>query len=161
MGFRRTVISSNGFSLFQQLFCLTFFAGSPLAIAEAARAAGPGEPEVQTIQLSDTEILRAFSDVRDDAEVQDAASTRAVNYWYADGRFISLWNNGIDSGEVTGTWRVENNLRCITISAGLPERIGEESCNPVFRRGDKYVSFNSDGSIHGIHTLSPLLQSSE
>lgn len=109
------------------------------------------------MQLSGEEILQAFNDVRDDAKVQDAAGTRAVNYWYADGRFVSRWNNAVDSGEVAGTWRVENDLRCITISSGLAQRIGQESCGPVFRRGNTYLSFNPDGSVHGIHTLSPLL----
>ena len=108
------------------------------------------------VQLDGREIAKAFSDVRDDAQVQDAAGTRAVNHWYADGRFTSHWSNDLDSGEVTGTWRVEKNLRCIIIATGVPERVGTNRCGFLFRRGNEYLSLNPDGSIHGIHTLSPL-----
>lgn len=150
-----------GHYFYLRFFCLAFLASSPLAMAETGLPESPGEHDAPMIQLSGEEILQAFSDVRDDAEVQDAAGTRAVNHWHADGRFISRWSNGVDSGEVTGMWRVENDLRCITVSAGLPQRVGQEICGAVFRRGGKYVSFDSDGSIHGIHTLSPLLQRSK
>ncbi|MCX2983146.1 hypothetical protein EYC98_19975 [Halieaceae bacterium IMCC14734] len=108
------------------------------------------------VQLSGQEILEAFANVRDDATVQDAAETRAVNYWYADGRFVNRWSNDKDSGSVIGSWRVKGDLRCITIISGLPDRLGQESCNPVFRRGNDYMSFNADGSVHGIHALSAL-----
>ena len=118
-------------------------------------------PFAETQQLNNQQILDAFADVRDDAEVQDAAGSRAVNYWYASGRFVSAWRNGTSSGEVSGTWQVKNDQRCIVITAGLPERVGKESCNPVFRRGSQYFSFNSDGTVHGIHTLSALQQPSE
>ena len=77
------------------------------------------------------------------------------------GRFISRWSNSVDSGEVVGTWRVENNQRCITISKGVPQRVGKESCGPIFRRGNTYLSINADGSIHGIHSLTPLSQVSK
>ncbi|MFK8048380.1 MAG: hypothetical protein AB8B81_08105 [Halioglobus sp.] len=137
-------------------FCVAAISSFSSALAQTNLPKTLSAPDETAIQLTDEEIIRAFSDVRDNAEVQDVAKTRAVNSWYADGRFISRWNNGVDSGEVTGTWRVENDLRCVTISSGLPQRHGQESCGPVYRRGSKYLSVNSDGSIHGIHTLSPL-----
>lgn len=112
--------------------------------------------EIEAIELSGEEIQQAFSDVRDNAEVQDAAKTRASNDWYADGRFINRWDNGTNSGVVTGTWRIKGNQRCVTVTIGLPGRVGKESCGVISRRGDKYLSYNPDGSIHGIHTLSPL-----
>lgn len=126
--------------------------------AETSLTGSPGEIDSPARQLSGEEILRDFADVQDDARVQDAAGTTAVNHWYADGRFVNRWSNGKDSGEVTGTWRVEKDQRCVTIATGLPEREGQESCGPVFQRGSEYLSFNPDGSIHGIHSLSPLLQ---
>ena len=150
----------NGRILYLCFFCLACLATSPSARAETNVPEAASEPDASAVQLSDEEILQAFANVRDDAIVQDAAGTRAVNRWHADGRFMSRWSNGTDSGEVTGTWRVENDLRCITISTGLPQRVGQESCGPVFRRGSKYLSINSDGSIHGVHTLSPLVQPS-
>jgi len=118
------------------------------------------ESDTEAVQLTGKEILEAFANVRDDAEVQDAKKTRAVNQWYSDGRFISRWSNNKDSGEVTGSWRVQGDLRCIIILSGLSKRIGKERCSPVFQSGSKYLSFNPDGSIHGIHVLSPLQDSS-
>ncbi len=109
-----------------------------------------------TVQLSTQQIREAFADVRDDAKVQDTAGTVAVNYWYANGAFTNQWSNSSGSGEVTGQWRAENNQRCILFESGLPTRIGEEVCAPVYRRGASYLSLNPDGSIHGIHTLSPI-----
>lgn len=137
------------------LVLLVSTAHSSLA-AEIELSEVPSELDEKTVQLSREEILQAFSDVRDDAEVQDDDGSIAVNYWYADGKFISAWSNAAASGEVIGKWRVKDNLRCITITKGLAKREGVESCNPVFRRGDKFLSFNSDGSVHGIHTLTPL-----
>lgn len=109
-------------------------------------------------RLSSAAIVRAFADVRDDAQVQDATDTTAVNHWYADGRFTNRWTNTIGTGEVTGRWRAANDQRCITILSGLPTREGKETCSPVYRRGDTYLSLNSDGSIHGIHKLTPMVQ---
>ena len=160
----KTMIPSNVFLcrlLYLRFFCLIFLAASPSAMTETNLPELSSEQGALAIQLSSDEILQAFTDVRDDAEVQDTARTRAVNHWLADGRFTNRWSNGEASGEVTGIWRVENDRRCIAITKGLPQSIGQESCGPVFRRGDKYVTFNSDGSIHGIHTLSPLLKPSK
>ena len=108
------------------------------------------------VRLSTEEIKQAFANVRDEAQVQDSAGTTAVNYWYADGRFVNEWSSQNDSGRVTGRWRAENDQRCILISSGLPDRIGKETCGPVYRRGQIYLSLNPDGSIHGKHRLSPM-----
>lgn len=151
----------HGWRLYLRFFCLASLLISPLAMTETKLPKILSEPEAPAIPLDGEEILQAFADVRDDAKVQDAAGSRAVNLWYTDGTFISRWSNGVDSGEVTGTWRVENDMRCITISTGLPQRVGKESCAAVFRRGSEYLSFNSDGSIHGIHTLSSLKRPSK
>lgn len=108
------------------------------------------------VRLSTEEIKRVFADVRDEAQVQDSAGTRAVNYWYADGRFINEWSSPDGSGRVTGRWRAKDGRRCVLIRSGLPDRIGKEICGPVYRRGQTYLSLNPDGSIHGMHTLAPL-----
>ena len=54
------------------LFALTLLPGVALADAR---------PPADAIALTTQEIRDAFTNVRDDAEVQDAAGTRAVNYW--------------------------------------------------------------------------------
>jgi len=138
------------------LLCLGFVIASPLAMTDTLQPNTMKKSDENLIQLNGKEIVKAFGDVRDDARVQDAAGTRAVNHWYADGGFTSHWSSEVDSGKVTGTWRVEKDLRCITIATGLPQRVGKERCGSLFRRGNEYLSFNPDGSIHGIHTLSPL-----
>jgi len=38
----------------------------------------------------------------------------------------------------------------------LPDREGIESCGPLYREQDLFYSVNQDGSVHGIHRLSPL-----
>ncbi|MFK7730112.1 MAG: hypothetical protein AB8B48_00690 [Pseudomonadales bacterium] len=108
--------------------------------------------------LSGEEITRAFSDVRDAAEIQDAAGTTAVNHWHGDGRFLNRWKNAASSGEVTGSWRVVGDLRCVLIRSGLQGAIGKEKCSPVYKAGERYVSINDDGSVHAFHTLTPLLE---
>ncbi|MCX2975114.1 hypothetical protein EYC87_16130 [Halieaceae bacterium IMCC8485] len=107
-------------------------------------------------RLSTEEIQRLFSGVRDDAEVQDLIRTRAVNEWLSDGSFVNRWSNAERSGEVRGRWWAEDDRRCIVITGGLPDREGIESCGPLYREQDLFYSVNQDGSVHGIHRLSPL-----
>jgi hypothetical protein len=114
---------------------------------------------VNTQRLSTEKIRQVFSNVRDDAVVKDSAGTTAVNYWHADGTFTNEWSNESGSGTVRGRWRAHNDQRCIVITAGLPDRIGKETCSPVLRRGQHYISINADGSIHGIHSLSSITAS--
>ena len=126
--------------------------GSALLLSAVVPAADPADGR----RLSTEEIRRVFADVRDDAELQDAVGTRAVNYWYSNGTFTNEWSNARGSGKVTGRWRAHDNQRCIIITTGLPDRTGKESCGPLFRRGQKIISVSSDGGIHGIHTLSTI-----
>ena len=86
----------------------------------------------------------------------DAVGTTAVNHWYADGTFTSEWSNQETSGKVVGRWRAFANQRCVIIESGLPDHSARERCSPILRRGDNYVSINADGSVHGIHTLTPI-----
>ena len=124
-----------------------------LALCDTS-AADTALPEHAT-RLVTSEIRAAFANVRDDARVQDAAGTRAVNVWHADGHFVNNWHNAGGSGEVRGRWRAHDNMRCITIESGLEDRIGVESCKPMYRLGEDYYSVNPDGTVHGVHRLSP------
>lgn len=126
-----------------------------LGPALAAVAAGTALPE-GAVRLTAEEIRLAFSDVRDQAQVQGGAGTTALNHWYADGSFSNRWSNGDRQGEVVGRWWVEDDRRCIVITAGLPGREGRQSCTPIYRLGEHYYSTNEDGSVHGIHQLAPL-----
>lgn len=137
---------------------LIFTIALPAAAAEDDNTPGLiADAELRkAVRLSTAEILQTFANVRDQAEVQDADHTRAVNQWYADGRFVNHWRSPHGSGKVTGRWRAQNGKRCVTILSGLPERIGRETCSPVYRLGQIYLSINPDGSVHGKHSLSPL-----
>lgn len=112
-----------------------------------------------SIRLSTQEIRQAFANVRDTAQVQDSAGTTATNLWFEDGRLINQWSNGSASGTVTGQWYAENGERCVIIHSGIPKAIGKKKCGPVYRKGSDYISVNADGSIHGIHQLSPMQRS--
>ncbi len=107
-------------------------------------------------RLTTGEIAQVFSGVRDDATVQDAAGTSAVNFWCADGTFTNAWSNGTRSGKVVGRWRAFNDERCVVITSGHPEFEDVERCSPILRTGERYLSVNPDGSIHGVHTLSTI-----
>jgi hypothetical protein len=113
------------------------------------------QPENAT-RLSTLEIRQVFSDVRDAAQVQGSAGTTAQNLWFKDGRLINHWSNSKASGTVTGQWYAENDMRCVLIQAGLPEAQGKKRCGPIYRSGLNYFSIHADGSIHGIHKLSPM-----
>ncbi len=107
-------------------------------------------------RLSGEEILLAFNNVRDDAQVQDAAATIAVNHWHEKGTFVTLWTNQKQSGTVTGQWFVRNDTRCVIIESGLPSFDDEARCGPIYQRDDRYYTVNRDGTVHGIHALSKL-----
>jgi len=116
---------------------------------------GCGEQQMR-VQLSSDEILAVFSNVQDSAKIQDAVGTTAENFWFSDGRFENHWKNSERSGTVLGTWSTHNNERCVFISSGLPDLVGKEKCGPIYRQGTHYVSLNADGSVHALHTLTPL-----
>ncbi len=146
--------------------CLLTLTVSSLVYAELATTPNSEIPRAllnsldeEAVRLSGSDILLTFKNVRDDAEVQNVAGTRAVNYWYANGRFISRWRNVNDAGEVGGVWRVIDDQRCTTIIIETPKYSGKEQCGKIFRQGEKYLSLNPDGSIHGVHSLTPLLKS--
>lgn len=110
-------------------------------------------------QLSTAEIELTFADVLDNARVMDTDNSTAENHWFADGRFVSRWKTGNRSGVVHGQWSAKENKRCIVIQSGLPDVDKQSKCGPIVKQGANYLSFNADGSVHGIHTLSPLLAS--
>ena len=113
------------------------------------------QPE-NAMRLSTEAILHNFADVCDNAEVQDAAGTTASNAWHADGRLVNRWSNGERSGTVIGQWSAEDDLRCVVILSGLPDTEGGRRCGPIYRAGNDYFSLNADGSVHGIHRLTPM-----
>lgn len=108
-------------------------------------------------RLTDAHILDAFHNVRDDARVADAAGTAATNFWHGDGTFESNWSNGEASGVVTGTWAVRDNMRCVTIASGS-ESQEQQRCGPIYEFEGNYFSTNADGTLHGMHRVTPLAE---
>jgi len=119
-------------------------------------------------RLTSTEITRLFSDVIDRGEVQSERGISAETHWHADGTFVSRWwteanpvsdardtsDKGAATQEVTGRWRAERDLRCVTFDAGTQP---DWSCAEVWLLDDgRVLSLNPDGSAHGLHRLSPL-----
>ena len=107
-------------------------------------------------RLTGEEISTTFINVIDHAQVQDRAKTRATNLWLDNGKFTSKWSNQQSGGVVKGKRYVKEDQRCVIIKTGLPDLTGRPTCGPIYRQGDSYFSVNTDGSIHGIHHLSPL-----
>ena len=135
------------------------------AAAESIREKGLTRGPVGKTRLTSTEITRLFSDVLDRGEVQNLRGISAEAHWYADGTFVSRWwteeNPASDASdkravkqEVTGRWRTESGLRCVTLDSGTKP---DWSCAEVWLLDDGRVHFlNPDGSAHGLHRLSPL-----
>jgi hypothetical protein len=148
------------------------FAFFSIALAVDAAASikeeGPTPDLVGKTRLKSTEITRLFSDVIDRGEVQNERGISAVTHWHAGGTFVSRWwteaNPSGDAGdksdegavihEVTGRWRTERDLRCVTFDLVAQP---DWSCAEVWLLDDgRVLSLNPDGSAHGLHRLSPL-----
>lgn len=110
-------------------------------------------------RLTSEEIIATFSDVIDHATVVDGAGGKATNHWFKDGRFTSQWKVANKSGALSGTWFVENDLRCVSIdgSAALAYfDVKSKRCGPIYAKNGKFYSVNKSGSVHGIHELTDL-----
>ena len=144
-----------------------------IAVALGATAASISE-EVLTrdlvgkTRLTSTEITRLFSDVIDRGEVQSERGISAETHWHEDGTFVSRWWTEADpvsdardtsdkesvTQEVSGRWRTERDLRCVTFDSGTQP---DWSCAEVWLLDDgRVLSLNPDGSVHGLHRLFPL-----
>ena len=111
-------------------------------------------------RLATDQITEMFSNVIDRGEVQDGRGISAETHWFADGTFVSRWwteasDTSVEDApkqKVTGRWRAERDLRCVTFKVG-----GDWSCAEVWLLADgRVLSLNPDGSVHGLHRLSPL-----
>ena len=144
----------------------TFFGMALVLDAAAAsiKEEGPTRDLVGKTRLTSTEITRLFSDVIDRGEVQNERGISAETHWHTDGTFVSRWwtqanpaSDANDSGtvkKVTGRWRAEHDLRCVTFDSGTQP---DWSCAEVWLLDDgRILSLNPDGSAHGLHRLSPL-----
>ena len=161
----------SGSSLLTSIYVGFVFFGVTLALdaaAEPIREEGLTNGPVGKTRLTGAEITRLFSDVLDRGEVQNLRGITAETHWHADGTFVNRWwtegnpatdasyasDKGAVKREVTGRWRAENDLRCVTFNRGTQP---DWSCAQVWLLDDgRILSLNPDGSAHGLHRLSPL-----
>ena len=143
-------------SLTLALCCATSPSG---AAAESTKDGDLTTASVGKTRLTSSQITRLFSNVIDRGEVQDQRGVSAETHWYADGTFVSRWWKKARVGEevkqqVTGRWRSERNLRCVTFSS---DNNVDWSCSELWLLEDgRVLSLNPDGSAHGLHRLSTL-----
>ena len=81
-----------------------------------------------------------------------------MSRWWTEANPASDAGDKSDEGavtqEVTGRWRAERDLRCVTFDSGTQS---DWSCAEVWRLDDgRILSLNPDGSTHGLHWLFPL-----
>ena len=139
------------------------------AAAESIREEGVTSDLVGKTRLTSSEITHLFSDVIDLGELRDQRGVKAETHWRADETFVSHWwtdasdssdarydarDKGSIKQEVTGRWRAERDLRCVIFDLGT---LFDWSCAEVWLLDDgRILSFNPDGSVHGIHHIAPL-----
>ena len=158
----------SGSSLLRAIHLGVVFCGIAVALGAAAasiKEEGPTRDLVGKVRLTSAEITRLFSDVIDRGEVQNQRGISAETHWHSDGTFVSRWwtqanpasdrdDKGAVTGEVSGRWRAEHDLRCVTFGSGAQP---DWSCAEVWLLDDgRILSLNPDGSAHGLHRLSPL-----
>ena len=105
--------------------------------------------------LTGEEIEAAFSDVVDQAVIEDRDGGSARNLWCRNGAFSSSFRTPTGSDELTGRWWVDGDRRCVSSEAAFPDDGTSVRCVPVVRCGDRLASLNRQGDIHGWHHLAP------
>lgn len=116
-----------------------------------------GGNQVGTERLATDQIAAAFQNVKEDYVGKDSPDVTATAVWGTDSSFAASWQSSNDSGEVSGTWYVENNMRCIQFDEA-PGSYPNPECLSLYTSSapNTYTSVWPDGRVHGVHTLSPL-----
>lgn len=105
-------------------------------------------------RLSGAEIKQVFGDVLDQAKVVDGAGGSAINNWYKNGRFTSSWESAERSGQLSGNWFVQNDMRCVTLDSEVGDlKANQQRCAPIYSKDGKYYSVNKSGGVHGVHLV--------
>ena len=108
-------------------------------------------------RLNGRQIKPVFSNALDQATVVDGAGGTATNYWYSNGRFTSSWKVNDKAGQLSGTWLVKNDMRCVTLDSAVANlKANQQRCGPVYTRDGKYYSVNKSGGVHGVHVVTEL-----
>lgn len=122
----------------------------------SARVLAGGAAEEARVRLTTAEIAALFAGVRDTAVVQEFSGSSAVTYWHADGRFETRWRNETTTGRVSGRWFARDDQRCAVYTGRDGAQPPTTECAAIYRQGERYLSVKPDGTVHGMHILSPL-----
>lgn len=106
------------------------------------------------VPLSNEEIVKTFSGVTESYKGRDIPGMTATGKFGADGRFEASWSVGKHKGVAIGEWYAENGKRCL--KEEKPNGETNLECIEFYKTGDVYTSLNENGSVHGIHSLTPL-----
>lgn len=107
------------------------------------------------VPLSTEEITATFAGVKENYKGRDNPAVTATGTFGEDGEFAASWSAGSQSGDVTGEWYAEDGKRCLkTINSNGGST--DIECHAIYKTGEVYTSLNDDGSIHGIHSLTPM-----
>jgi len=107
------------------------------------------------IPLTTEEIVTAFSGVSESYSGRDNTEVTATATFTRSGEYEASWSAGNQKGEAIGEWYAENGKRCLKENKADSGSTNIE-CRAIYKTGDVYTSVNDDGSVHGIHTLTPL-----
>jgi len=107
------------------------------------------------VLLNTKEITDTFSGVKETYQGIDNPAVTSIATWRKNGDFEASWVSGRRKGDVIGNWYAENGKRCISCSNPYDGGPGLE-CHAIYKTGDVYTSVNDDGTVHGIHPLTPL-----
>jgi len=109
---------------------------------------------VGAVPLTTDEITTTFSGTKESYVGKDNPSVTANATFGVGGEYEASWAAGNQKGTAKGEWYAEDGKRCLK-----ENKSGEEvslECHIFYKTGSVYTSVNEDGSIHGIHTLTPL-----
>lgn len=117
-------------------------------------AVGKTVPE-DAVPLSTEVIITTFSGVKESYIGKDNPAVTATANFGENGEFEASWKAGKHKGDVSGEWYAENGKRCLKNEK--PNQGGTNlECHAIYKTGNVYTSVNEDGSVHGIHLLTPL-----
>lgn len=107
------------------------------------------------VALSTEEINSTFSGVKESYVGKDDTAVSATATFGEDGAYEGSWKAGKHNGKVSGEWYAEDGKRCLKDEK--PDGGGTHlECHAIYKTGDVYTSVNEDGTVHGVHTLTPL-----
>ena len=107
------------------------------------------------ISLTTEEITTTFSGVSESYVGKDNPAVTATATFGKAGEYEASWVAGNQNGKSSGEWYADNGKRCL--KENKPDKGGVSvECHTFYKTGNLYTSVNDDGSVHGVHTLSPL-----